>query len=99
MTTLDETILFTTTESPIGELILIGGADALREIHIRGGRKPASVAGAWTEAAEPFESAREQLAEYFAGERTSSTSGSRRAAPSSSAGCGVDLPRSPTARR
>jgi methylated-DNA-[protein]-cysteine S-methyltransferase len=65
-----ETLLYTTTESPVGELLLAGDAERLRGLHMQGGRRPAAVAADWKRADEPFAAVREQLGEYFAGERT-----------------------------
>jgi methylated-DNA-[protein]-cysteine S-methyltransferase len=65
-----ETLLHTTIESPVGELLLIGDERVLRGLHMQEGRRPAAVAPEWKSADEPFAAARDQLGEYFAGERT-----------------------------
>ena len=65
-----ETMLHTTIESPVGDLLLIGDEQRLHGLHMQGGRRPAAVAPGWKSAREPFAAAREQLAEYFGGERT-----------------------------
>jgi methylated-DNA-[protein]-cysteine S-methyltransferase len=65
-----ETLLHTTIESPVGELLLIGDEQNLRGLHMQEGRRPAAVAPEWKSAIEPFAAARDQLGEYFAGERT-----------------------------
>jgi methylated-DNA-[protein]-cysteine S-methyltransferase len=57
---------FTTYESPIGTLTLIGDADALRRLHFPG--HPASL-DAGGRAPEQFGTATDQLDEYFAGHR------------------------------
>ena len=57
----------TTFESPLGELILIGDEQALRAIHLPGRHARRRE---WSEAAEPFAAAAEQLEQYFAGERS-----------------------------
>jgi methylated-DNA-[protein]-cysteine S-methyltransferase len=71
MNTIEDTeaLLYTTVETPIGELLLVGDGEALSGIHIQGGRRPVSVGERWRRAEEPFAAAREQLDEYFAGER------------------------------
>lgn len=61
--------LYATTESPIGELLLVGDGAAVAGIHMQGGRRPASIGRGWLRAEEPFAEAREQLDSYFAGER------------------------------
>jgi methylated-DNA-[protein]-cysteine S-methyltransferase len=59
----------TTIDSPIGALLLVGDADALHGVYMQDGRRPKRVSPDWVAADEPFEAARTQLAEYFAGER------------------------------
>jgi methylated-DNA-[protein]-cysteine S-methyltransferase len=59
-------MLYTTTDSPIGQLMLVGDERALRGLYMT--PHPAPRAD-WRTAAEPFAAARDQLAEYFAGER------------------------------
>ena len=65
-----ETMLHTTIGSPVGDLLLIGDEQRLRGLHMQGGRRPAAVGPDWKSAREPFATAREQLDEYFGGERT-----------------------------
>jgi methylated-DNA-[protein]-cysteine S-methyltransferase len=62
---------YTTMESPIGELLFVGDAHALRGLYMQEGRKPKVIAPSWEASTEPFADARGQLEEYFAGERTS----------------------------
>jgi methylated-DNA-[protein]-cysteine S-methyltransferase len=64
-----ETLLYTTLESPIGELLLVGDGELLRGVHFQGGLRPVRVDESWRRAEEPFARARDQLGEYFAGER------------------------------
>jgi methylated-DNA-[protein]-cysteine S-methyltransferase len=59
-------MLYTTTDSPIGDLLLVGDERALRGLHMTPHPAPRPD---WRSASEPFAAAREQLAEYFAGER------------------------------
>jgi methylated-DNA-[protein]-cysteine S-methyltransferase len=53
--------------SPIGELLLAGDETVLRGLHFPGRFTPAP---SYRSAREPFANAREQLEQYFAGERT-----------------------------
>ena len=62
--------LYTTVESPIGELLLAGDEQALHGLWMQAGRHPRQVGERWRRATEPFAVAVEQLGEYFAGERT-----------------------------
>ena len=62
--------LHTTIESPIGELLLVGDEEVLDGLYMQGGPRPKRIGEDWRAAAEPFAAAREQLGEYFAGERT-----------------------------
>jgi methylated-DNA-[protein]-cysteine S-methyltransferase len=64
------TPLHTTVESPIGELLLVGDEEHLSGLYMQGGPRPKRIDPAWRSAEEPFAAAREQLAQYFAGERT-----------------------------
>jgi methylated-DNA-[protein]-cysteine S-methyltransferase len=62
---------YTTLDSPIGELLLLGDGRALRGLYMQHGRRPIAVAPTWQRSAEPFADVAAQLREYFAGERTS----------------------------
>jgi methylated-DNA-[protein]-cysteine S-methyltransferase len=64
-------ILYTTIESPIGELLLVGDQDALHGLYMQDGRKPKRIAPDWQASAAPFADVTTQLEEYFAGARTS----------------------------
>jgi methylated-DNA-[protein]-cysteine S-methyltransferase len=70
MPTSTEQILYTTIESPIGELLLVGDGETLRGLYMQDGRKPKTIATGWEESSAPFADVRTQLEEYFAGERT-----------------------------
>jgi methylated-DNA-[protein]-cysteine S-methyltransferase len=70
MPTRTETLLYTTLDSPVGDLLLLGDAHALRGLYMQAGRKPVRIADWWQTADEPFAPARTQLEQYFAGERT-----------------------------
>jgi methylated-DNA-[protein]-cysteine S-methyltransferase len=64
-------IFFTTMESPIGELLLVGDGDTLSGLYMQDGRKPKRIATNWNESGAPFADVKRQLEEYFGGERTS----------------------------
>jgi methylated-DNA-[protein]-cysteine S-methyltransferase len=64
-----EQLLYTTMPSPIGELLLVGDGEKLRGLLMQEGRRPATIRDSWKRADEPFVRVRDQLGEYFAGER------------------------------
>ncbi len=70
MNTMTEQYLHTTIDSPIGELLLVGDGTHLRGLYMQEGRTRMPVRSSWRQADEPFAAVREQLGEYFAGERT-----------------------------
>lgn len=61
---------YTSIDSPIGELLLLGDGHALRGLYMQDGRKPVKIAPRWERSEAPFAGVQEQLREYFAGERT-----------------------------
>jgi methylated-DNA-[protein]-cysteine S-methyltransferase len=61
-------VLYTTVDSPIGELLLLGDGRALHGLWMRSGGTALDRPG-WSRADGPFQAARAQLAEYFAGRR------------------------------
>jgi methylated-DNA-[protein]-cysteine S-methyltransferase len=61
--------LYTRISSAVGELLLVGDELWLREVHMADRRGGPAGTSDWRRADEPFAAAREQLAEYFAGER------------------------------
>jgi methylated-DNA-[protein]-cysteine S-methyltransferase len=63
------TMLYTSLESPIGELLAVGDSRALRGLYMQEGRTAIAVRAGWEATDEPFAEARAQLAEYFAGQR------------------------------
>jgi methylated-DNA-[protein]-cysteine S-methyltransferase len=63
-------MLYTTLDSPIGDLLLAGDGHALCGLYMQEGRTAKKVPGDWEAADEPFAEVSEQLAEYFAGRRT-----------------------------
>ncbi len=69
MTTATLTSVHTTIASPVGELLLTGDGERLTGLSLRAGRR-LGLAGADSRPAdEPFAEVREQLGQYFAGER------------------------------
>ena len=62
-------MLYTTLESPIGELLLLGDRDALHGLYMQEGRTAITLRRDWQRSDEPFAAARAQLAEYFDGRR------------------------------
>jgi methylated-DNA-[protein]-cysteine S-methyltransferase len=61
-------MLYTTMNTPVGELLLVGDETALRGLHFSGDRF--ALDERYRSAREPFAAACEQLEQYFAGERT-----------------------------
>jgi methylated-DNA-[protein]-cysteine S-methyltransferase len=66
----NDTLLYTTIESPIGELLLLGDGQALHGLYMQEGRKPITHSPDWQLAPTAFVDVSEQLSEYFAGQRT-----------------------------
>jgi methylated-DNA-[protein]-cysteine S-methyltransferase len=62
-------MLYTTIESPIGELLLSGDEQALHGLYMQAGRKPTAIGAGWQRSAQPFAIVTEQLSEYFEGRR------------------------------
>jgi methylated-DNA-[protein]-cysteine S-methyltransferase len=62
-------IHYTLTESPIGELLLVGTGRALHVLSMQEGRRPVRIDPEWIESEERFEDALTQLTEYFEGRR------------------------------
>ena len=65
-----DTILYTTVDSPIGQLLLLGDARSLRGLHMQDAPRPVAIRPEWTKDAAPFADVTEQLGEYFDGRRT-----------------------------
>jgi methylated-DNA-[protein]-cysteine S-methyltransferase len=63
------TLLHTTIDSPIGELLLLGDGQALHQVSMQGGRRPVHVDPHWTRGDDAFDDVRRQLGEYFDGSR------------------------------
>ncbi len=64
-------MLYSTIDSPIGELLLLGTEGALHGLYMQAAPRPKAIAADWEHAPAAFSAASEQLREYFAGERTS----------------------------
>jgi methylated-DNA-[protein]-cysteine S-methyltransferase len=62
-------MLFTTFESPIGELLAVGDGRALHGLYMQEGKTAATVRAGWERADKTFAELRLQLADYFAGRR------------------------------
>src|SRR5919109_2036156 len=63
-------MIYTTLDSPIGELLLLGDGQALHGLYMQDAPHPVPIDPEWRRDDTPFADARHQLAEYFAGERT-----------------------------
>jgi methylated-DNA-[protein]-cysteine S-methyltransferase len=63
------TMLYTTTESPIGELLLAGDGRALHRLDMREGKRPVAIDPSWTRDDGAFAEVSRQLGEYFDGAR------------------------------
>lgn len=63
--------LYTSVDSPLGELMLVGDGAALCGLHMMEGRRSVNPGRGWERAGDAFTAPRAQLDEYFAGERTS----------------------------
>ena len=60
--------VYTTVDSPIGELLLVGDGHALHGLYMQGGRRK-RIAPEWVRDDAPFATVAEQLDEYFDGRR------------------------------
>jgi len=64
-------VLYTTIESPLGDLLLHGDGVRLHGLAIQAGRQPGTVEPGWQRDPTAFTDVERQLLEYFSGERTS----------------------------
>jgi methylated-DNA-[protein]-cysteine S-methyltransferase len=62
-------LLYTSIDSPIGELLLLGDGRVLSGLYMQAGPKPIAVRPRWRRSSAPFGHVRAQLHEYFAGAR------------------------------
>jgi methylated-DNA-[protein]-cysteine S-methyltransferase len=60
---------YTTIDSPLGKLLLLGDDQALQGLYMQDGRKPTAIGEGWQRSARPFATVTEQLREYFDGRR------------------------------
>ena len=63
-------MLYTSVESPLGELLLVSDGRTLRGLHMQEGRKAVAVDPGWRRCAAAFGAVQAQLKEYFAGRRS-----------------------------
>lgn len=63
-------LVYTTMDSPIGELLLLGDGRALHGLYMQQGRKPVRISPRWERSQGALADVRAQMQEYFAGERT-----------------------------
>ncbi len=61
--------VYTTIDSPIGELLLAGDGRALQRLSMQEARHPITIDPRWERREEPFAAISAQLREYFAGTR------------------------------
>jgi len=66
---LSRSLFYTSVDSPIGELLLLGDGHTLHGLYMQDGRKPVKIAPRWERSKAPFTDVRIQLREYFVGER------------------------------
>ncbi len=62
-------MIYTTIESPLGELLLAGDGAVLHRLDMREGRRPVRIAEGWKREDDAFADVRAQLDEYFDGTR------------------------------
>jgi methylated-DNA-[protein]-cysteine S-methyltransferase len=62
-------MFYTSLDSPIGELLLVGDGRALHGLYMQEGRTAIAVRQDWEQADEPFAEVCAQLREYFDGRR------------------------------
>jgi methylated-DNA-[protein]-cysteine S-methyltransferase len=63
-------MLYTTTDTPIGELLLAGDGYALQVLHMQDAPKPRVIPDTWARRDRAFEQVQQQLSEYFDGRRS-----------------------------
>jgi methylated-DNA-[protein]-cysteine S-methyltransferase len=63
-------VLYTSLDSPLGELLALGDGRSLSGLYMQEGRKRMRIAEGWEPRADAFVHVERQLGEYFAGERT-----------------------------
>jgi methylated-DNA-[protein]-cysteine S-methyltransferase len=63
-------MIYTTFESPLGELLALSDGRRLHGLHMQDGRTAIAVRPEWQHSDEPFGELRTQLSDYWAGRRT-----------------------------
>jgi methylated-DNA-[protein]-cysteine S-methyltransferase len=63
-------MLYTTLDSPLGELLAVGDGHRLRGLYMQEGRTAIPVQPGWERSEEPFAALGAQLADYWDGRRT-----------------------------
>jgi methylated-DNA-[protein]-cysteine S-methyltransferase len=63
------TLIYTTTDSPLGELLLVGDGESLHRLSMQGGRRPMHIDPRWERRDDAFGDVRRELEEYFQGGR------------------------------
>jgi methylated-DNA-[protein]-cysteine S-methyltransferase len=61
--------IFTTIDSPLGRLLAVSDGQSLTHLDMQEGRRPLAVSRTWRAEAAAFGSLRDQLEEYFSGDR------------------------------
>lgn len=64
----DSTVLYTTCDSPLGELLLIGDGECLTGLYMQAQKYAREVQEEWRRDTQAFRAVAEQLSAYFAGE-------------------------------
>ncbi|HEY1509558.1 MAG TPA: methylated-DNA--[protein]-cysteine S-methyltransferase [Solirubrobacteraceae bacterium] len=62
-------LIYTTMDSPIGKLLLVGDGQALHRLQMQEGRRPVPIDPSWERRDDAFEDVRAQLQDYFDGRR------------------------------
>ena len=65
----EATVYYWVAISPVGRLLLVGGAKGLLALQFQDGAHPLDIQPSWKKAREPFRAVLEQLREYFGGSR------------------------------
>jgi methylated-DNA-[protein]-cysteine S-methyltransferase len=65
------TLTYTTIDSPIGELLLVGDGESLHCLSMQDGRRPMRIDHRWERRDDAYGDVRRQLEEYFTGSRRS----------------------------
>src|SRR6201995_5042958 len=63
-------LIYTTIDSPIGELLLVGDGERLHRLSMQGSQRPTPIDPRWQRRDAAFADVRSQLVEYFDGRRS-----------------------------